>query len=369
MANRFWVGGTGTWNATAGSKWSTTSGGGSGAAAPTASDDVFIDGNSGAGTVTIGSGAVCRSLNFTGFTGTLAGINNIVVGTSTSGNVTFASGMTITWTGYLRLESTTTGNQLTMNGKAIANMYLFGTGSWTLMDTMTVNTLVLWDSGNLDISNRTVNWGALDLSATTNARTFNITNATVNITGNNTTSTISNNVWDFGTSAGTGITLTSTGSTINFTDATANNKTIQLGGKTYNAINISSGGAGIVILRSSPSVATLTINAPKSVRFQQGQTFTITSALNATGTAGNIITIDSNTAGSAATISKASGEVSCDYLSLKDSAATGGASFYAGANSTNVSGNSGWTFTAPPTPSIGGWNPYYSKHIGQIGSC
>jgi hypothetical protein len=32
---------------------------------------------------------------------------------------------------------------------------------------------------------------------------------------------------------------------------------------------------------------------------------------------------------------------------LKDNTATGGATFYAGANSTNVSGNTGWTFTAP----------------------
>jgi hypothetical protein len=42
-----------------------------------------------------------------------------------------------------------------------------------------------------------------------------------------------------------------------------------------------------------------------------------------------------------------------DYVSLKDSTATGGASFYAGANSTDVSGNTGWTFTAPPGGSAG----------------
>jgi hypothetical protein len=40
-----------------------------------------------------------------------------------------------------------------------------------------------------------------------------------------------------------------------------------------------------------------------------------------------------------------------DYLSIKDSNATGGAAWYAGTHSTNVSNNLGWTFTAPPVPS------------------
>jgi len=51
---------------------------------------------------------------------------------------------------------------------------------------------------------------------------------------------------------------------------------------------------------------------------------------------------------SAWTISKTSGTVSLDYVSLRDSTASGGASFYAGDNSTNVSGNTGWIFTSPP---------------------
>lgn len=41
MANRYWVGGNANWDATAGTKWATTSGGAGGAAVPTAADDVF----------------------------------------------------------------------------------------------------------------------------------------------------------------------------------------------------------------------------------------------------------------------------------------------------------------------------------------
>jgi hypothetical protein len=40
--------------------------------------------------------------------------------------------------------------------------------------------------------------------------------------------------------------------------------------------------------------------------------------------------------------------VSVDYLSIQDSNATGGAAWYAGTTSTNVSNNLGWIFTAPP---------------------
>jgi hypothetical protein len=61
------------------------------------------------------------------------------------------------------------------------------------------------------------------------------------------------------------------------------------------------------------------------------------------------MTIVSNSAGNTNTLSIASGIVSCDFVSLKDSAAGGGASFYAGNHSTSVSGNSGWVFTAPPS--------------------
>lgn len=79
MANRYWVGGNATWDATAGTKWSATSGGAGGASVPTAADIALFDAASGASTVTIGSGtAICLQLNMTGFTGTLAfGSNSI----------------------------------------------------------------------------------------------------------------------------------------------------------------------------------------------------------------------------------------------------------------------------------------------------
>ena len=47
--------------------------------------------------------------------------------------------------------------------------------------------------------------------------------------------------------------------------------------------------------------------------------------------------------------SKSSGNVAANFMSIQDSTATGGANWYAGANSTDVSGNTGWIFGSPRT--------------------
>jgi fibronectin-binding autotransporter adhesin len=91
MADRYWVGGTGSWNSTA--KWSTTSGGASGASVPTASDNAIFDANSAAAhyTVTVTDNATCADLTFTpepvdGVTQFSVGLNFVIAGTfSTSG--------------------------------------------------------------------------------------------------------------------------------------------------------------------------------------------------------------------------------------------------------------------------------------------
>ena len=52
---------------------------------------------------------------------------------------------------------------------------------------------------------------------------------------------------------------------------------------------------------------------------------------------------------SAWTLKSTSAYIKGDYLSLRDSTATGGATFYAGSHSTNTSGNTNWQFVDPPT--------------------
>lgn len=115
MADRYWVGGTGTWDTTAGTKWSTVSGGTGGASVPTTTDDVYFDANSGSVTVTLGVFTYCNSLICTGFTGTLAGgIDPLVVHNS----VLLVSGMGYTHTGGFTFNGSSSGT-LTTAGKTV----------------------------------------------------------------------------------------------------------------------------------------------------------------------------------------------------------------------------------------------------------
>ena len=83
MATRYWVGGTGTWDSTSTTNWSTTSGGAGGASAPTYADDVIFDTLSNATlySVTFGQGFTgTGSISGTTLTITAAGTNTLAVG-------------------------------------------------------------------------------------------------------------------------------------------------------------------------------------------------------------------------------------------------------------------------------------------------
>ena len=139
------------------------------------------------------------------------------------------------------------------------------------------------------------------------------------------------------------------------TAATA--KTFVGGGSTFNC-TLNQGGAGDLTITGSNTFSNIT-NTYKSVSatsilFTAGTTSTFTD-WNASGESTRLLTIGSVTAASH-TLSKASGTVSADFLSISRSTATGGASWYAGANSTDGGNNSGWIFTAPPAPSAGNGN-------------
>jgi hypothetical protein len=109
VANRYWVGGSNTWDGTALLKWSTTSGGVGGSAVPTTGDAVFFDAASGANTVTLGATGNCGSINFTGFTGTFAwGANTITV--AGFGSIIYAQTTSCTFTGTPVLNCTYSGS-------------------------------------------------------------------------------------------------------------------------------------------------------------------------------------------------------------------------------------------------------------------
>ena len=85
-----------------------------------------------------------------------------------------------------------------------------------------------------------------------------------------------------------------------------------------------------------------------NVTFDSGTTIT-TQFFNALGTAAKIITLGAGSSTNWNIIKTGGGVVSCDYLSILKSTATPGSTWYAGANSIDAGGNSGWIFTVPPT--------------------
>jgi len=303
-----------------------------------------------------------KSLNFQGFTGTapISGTTGSVYKDLNLGSTISSfgtSGTTVNFIGTTTQTVTSSGK--TFNSKIIVNNV---GGTVLLADALTQVSTVDFalQSGTLDLNGKTLTVGAVvngfaTYLTGTKSITFNGGTLVCPFAGvafNNAVPT------GFTTTAGTG-----TGK-ISFTAATA--KSFTGGGSTYNC-TISNDGAGALTVGGNNTLDTLTTTSGNIITTGSNTINTITTAVrpvtftfassttqtinnwNLSGISGSLVTIISSVAGTAATLSKPNGIVSADYLSLKDSAATGGASWYAGTHSTNVSGNSGWIFGAPST--------------------
>ena len=115
--------------------WSVISGGSpiSAITAPTSSDPVIFDANS--GNCIMNVAGVARSVNFANYTNTITFSNSLTV----SGNITLGIGMVIAGAGTLAVNATST---LTSNGVIFPNtLELRATATYTLADNWTINTL------------------------------------------------------------------------------------------------------------------------------------------------------------------------------------------------------------------------------------
>jgi hypothetical protein len=143
MANRFWVGGSGTWNNSSTSNWAATSGGAAGASAPTSIDDVFFDANSGTPTVTAGTAATCLSWSHAAGTATF---NIESAGVSVHGGVTWSAGTNFLGNARIRFAAESgswtlnlAGRPLTPDTGAVGGSLFFlsptSTAVWTFAGT------------------------------------------------------------------------------------------------------------------------------------------------------------------------------------------------------------------------------------------
>lgn len=336
--------GSANWGATGSGSWSATSGGALDATQfPLAQDTAVFPAATypaSGSTTTINAnyniGTIDMSLRTSNTMTLETSTNNLVI----IGNWINGTGITLSGTGTLTFAGRTT-QTITSSAIAFTQPITINSisGTFQLQDALTMGSTrtVTLTNGTLDLQSYTLSTG---LFSSNNSNTRTIAFGTGNITCTGTST-----VWT--TATVTGLTVTGTG-TISLTSASA--KTFTGGGFSFSGITLNQGGAGALTISGSNTFNNITNTVqPASVLFTAGTTSTF-SNFSLSGTAGNLITIGSVSAASH-TLSKASGTVSSDFLSISRSTATGGAGWYAGANSTDGGNNSGWIFTAPPAPS------------------
>ena len=306
------------------------------------------------------------SLNFQGFAGSAptVGALSLIYGNLTLGTTIASFGTTGTTVTFA-----TTGTQvITSNGKTFNSKIIINGvgGTMRIADALTMASTVdlALVNGILDLNGMTLTVGAVNggfATYLTGTRSILFNGGTLVCPFGGSNAFANNQPTGFTTSAGTGV------GKISFTAAAT--KQMLGGGSTYNC-TVSNDGAGALTIADSNTITTVTTTSgnvaitgsntittitnavqPVTFTFTAGTTQTITN-WSVSGTAGNLVTIQSATAFSH-TLSKPSGTVSADYLSISRSTATGGAAWYAGANSTNGGNNLGWIFTGPPAGSTG----------------
>jgi len=255
------------------------------------------------------------------------------------------NGLTLSTGGtFTNLTPTMVGTgTITTNGKTLPTLIVNTTGTATLAGALTL-------SGALTLTQGTLACLTYAVSSATFASTGTLTRS---MTGSGTYTITGAGATAFSNASATGITIV--GLIISMTAATA--KTFAGGGGSYSTLN--QGGAGALTISGDNSLSDLTATTrPSTITFTASSTQTFAD-FTLSGVLGSLVTINSSAPGTQTTLSKASGTVSVGYLSIRDSIATGGAGWYAGTTSTNVSNNLGWIFTAPGSVYLGNFFAFF----------
>lgn len=294
-----------------------------------------------------------KDISFTGATGTptwdFSSTTNFIYG-----SVTLISAMSISGT-----QATTFNNRSSVNLTSASRTFtqainIQGPSNTVVpVDSVITNGAITcgggFIGGSFDASVNNVNVTCLTFTATFGS-------GVVGGTGTwHLTSTAATTI--FGISGSSFTSANMTGTTIVVDNTSANTRTITTAGNTnnnYGTIQYTvAGSTGILAFTNNFTGQVLRFSDAtnaRNIQFAAGITVTIpnSTGIILTGTSGKLTTIVTDTGGSPWTLAVANGLVSVDFVSLKDSTASGNTPFYAGANSTNVSGNTNWTFAAAP---------------------
>ena len=328
----YWIGGTG--DATDGTKWSTSSGGSAASATPGPQNPVVFNVNSNVGTgsftVTAGDSFYCNDFTASGLDGALTfalGTANIYGSfSSPSSNFSVTGG-----SGSLRFVSNSSGGTKTINTSGVTfpcsvtiNPSNVSPSTYQFSSNATFTNTLTHSNGTLDLNNYSVSCTQYSTSK--------------NITFNGGVLTVSAGATF---SSGASTTAGSGSGKISFTQTSS--ATLSSVGITFNC-ELENAGSGALTISGNNTITTLsnTTSAARTFNFTAGTTQTVTN-FSVSGTPTAIVSIRSTTPGVQATLSKSSGIVSSFWLDLKDSNATGGATWNA-VNSTDSGNNTGWVF-------------------------
>jgi hypothetical protein len=145
-------------------------------------------------------------------------------------------------------------------------------------------------------------------------------------------------------------------------NTTTTQRVFAAGSLTYNKLTI--GGATGTSLTGLSGLATYselasTKTVAHTISFSANQTI---STWSVTGTSGNVVTVNSNVAGTQRTINLTNATSGIDYLDVKDISITDPNKFYVGANSTDSGNNTNVIFTAAPAPSTATGSMFFMFH-------
>jgi hypothetical protein len=253
-----------------------------------------------------------RAINFTGYTGTFVLAGYLYV----SGDLTYGASMGTTYQSssyYLTMYPLTgTTANTTSNGNQTFLWTQFGGQSSNTSINKIVGTYLnqyaVWFIGaKFDLNGQTFTSNAINVQSGVNEITFN--GGTITTNGSSTNAFFNNTGTNLTTVAGTG-----TG-TIKMSSLSG--KTFTGGGATYNC-TLDQAGSGTLTITGSNTFSNITntvkTSSATTIRFTAGTTNTFTD-WNASGEATRLLTIGSSTSASH-TLSKSSGTVSADYLSI-----------------------------------------------------
>lgn len=349
MANRYWVGGSGTWNTTSTTNWSASSGGASGASVPTAADSVFFD-RTGTYTVTMTGALTC--LDITVSAGTVTFATGTTPTLAISGSMSLLAGTVWNATGALTFNATTTGKTVTTNGTSIGGSVTFDGvgGGWTLGSalTLTANSVTL-TNGSFDTGNYNITANGIG-SSNSNTRTLTLGSSTISIFVSNGTAVL------FTTT--TGLTFNAGTSQINMTATIPTSQSVAFagGGLTFNNVSFSGGfsSTGAAQITGANTFANLSFSGRTTtgignITFASDQTITGTLTLSANTNATCRSFIKSNTFNTTRTLTVGTFAAGAADYDFQDIAIAGAASPISGTRFGDAKGNSGITFSSAKT--------------------